>query len=111
MTFLKTPAQSPINTPQKQTLHLPSVYSPPACLQTKIQRQTLLKVTLVTKQIKNEMCPASKLTWTYSKRAKAGAHNWNTRGGKIKLSISCCPLTQYLLAHVSEQQDTHFMSP
>lgn len=75
MTFLKTPAQSPINTPQKQTLHLPSVYSPPACLQTKIQRQTLLKVTLVTKQIKNEMCPASKLTWTYSKRAKAGAHN------------------------------------
>lgn len=46
-------------------LHFLYIYSLLAPLQTKFQHQTLLKVTLVTKQIKCEtshMCAASKLT-------------------------------------------------
>lgn len=66
---------------EKQTVLFLRVYSPAACL----QHHTLLKVTLVTKQIKknkkqnrnqtSQMCVLSKLTWTHSECAKAGAHN------------------------------------
>lgn len=66
-------AQSQVSTPHMQTLRPLCVYGPAAWLQTKIQHHTLLKMTLVTKQIINktsQKCAKSKLTQTYSECAK-----------------------------------------
>lgn len=68
-----------------------------ACLQANIQHQTLLEVTLVTKQIKNKtshMYAASKLTWTYSKCA----HNLNTTLWQNEVFHFLLPINSYLLA-------------